>query len=904
MAKLELESCKDLFYVREFSVRERMSEPFEVAIVALSPNHDVNLEDVVGKGAGLIIPGGLGVLGWTGVCAHMEQLEIELSETGRSTYFLRVVPSLWLLTQRRNHRIFQHQTVRDIVRKVLSEYRVQVAFELIDDPPPLEYRVQYGESDFAFVSRLLEEAGISYYFERHVAGEKTEGGGGSFSLNTRMVCCDNPDFNMTMGEIPYRPEPNESHRKTAFVTKVSMGHRTRPGKFTFHDYNFRNPNTPLLQSSEVKLKPKEKIEEPYEHFQYFHGSSLIEVRSANDKKPVADSQSMARHDEKELKARAQRAAEAKRHEKRQVRFESNEPSLCPGQVLSISEHPRRQKGLGPGDKLLVIESSVEGSLEGWRLTATAVYADTRYRPEVRTPRPRIEGPQTAIVVGEPGKEIHTDEFGRVRVRFHWDREGAFDDKSSCWLRVSQAWAGSRFGSMLIPRVGQEVIVDFFEGNPDQPVVIGRVYNATTKVPRELPKHKTQSLWRSATSPHEDNSFHEIMFDDEAGKELVFIQSQRDLLKLVKGKETERTGEIRTVVVGEARVAGVAAADTTQVGKQRLVKMVGVKDLHIPDMGEPDVTPKNTWIEMADGRISLTTGDATVVLDRGNIGIQAKGGIRFTADGRLIMKGGPYVYLNDSYASVTRRKADKQVKDLVPRPDRMIGSIEKLFWQKPVALTLSRKEITMSVTTAESIAAMAAAPGNKPEQIAARRKVAEDFYREEGYKLIAGKRARKLTADEIRNQIKCIDLNQPVVAAPPPDWPPVVEQWQAPAVPLTPGGPLPPRSQGCFYAPPGSKPDTIGIGPDGTPRDDKGKYMKDASGKWIVMPKTTTSHSTQPDASGKPPPYLRSIASPASDTWSIPDKPQYAPGGGVQFYCSRPDQLPIGAPASPPPAGTP
>jgi len=887
MAKLELELCKDDFHVRDFSVRERISEPFEMSVVALSSNHDVDLESVVGRGAGLIIPGSLGVFGWTGVCAHMEQLELETSDAGRSTYFLRIVPSLWLLTQRRSYRIFQHMDTKDIVRKVLDEYRVQVQFELIDPPPKLEYRVQYGETDYAFVSRLLEEAGISYYFERHVVGDKTSDAGGTFSVNTRLVCCDNPDFNATMGEIPHRGEPNESHRKTSFITKVGVGHRTRPGKLTYADYNFRTPSFDFHKSSEIKLNAKEKIEEPYEHFQYFHGASLVDVddrgdRKAKDRTPVADEKSLARHEEKILAARAQRAAEARRHEKRHVRFESNDPNIAPGQVFSIGGHARASVGLGPGNKLLVIESNVEGSLDGWRLQAQAVFADTRYRPEVRTPRPRVEGPQTAIVVGPQNKEIHADEFGRVKVRFHWDREGDFDENSTCWLRVSQTWAGSRFGSMHIPRIGQEVIVDFFEGNPDQPVVIGRLFNATATVPRELPKHKTQSIWRSATSPRREKAFHEIMFDDEAGKELIFIQSQRDLLKLVKGKETERTGENRTVIVGDGRVAGVAEADTTQVGKQRLIKMVAVKNLRIHEMGEPETTPKDTWIEMVDGRISLTTGDATVVLDGPNIGIHAKGALRFTADGRLIMKGGPYVYLNDSYASINKKKADGKVKDLVPKPDRMIGSVEKLFWTKPVTTALSRKEITVSVTTTDSLRKLAETPGTRPEQIAARRKVAEDFYREEGWKLIGGKRVRKLTPDEIRSQIKCIDLNGPVVAGPPPDWPSdaPMEQWQAP------GG-----SQGTFYAEHGVMPDAIGIGMQGTPRDAKGKFVKGPDGKYIVQNKTTTKHTPTVGKDGKPPPFLRSIAAPANDFWSLPDNQiQYAPGGGVQYYSSRPDQM--------------
>jgi type VI secretion system secreted protein VgrG len=896
MAKLELELCKEKLDVREFSVRERISAPFEVAIVALSPNHNIDLEEIVGRGAGLVVPAELGALGWTGICAHAEQLEIEEAdeenENNRSTYFFRIVPSLWLLTQRRSYRIFQHQKTQDIVKKVLGEYRVQVAFELTDPHPVLEYRVQYGETDFDFVSRLLEEAGISYYFERHLTGESSY----KFSLNSRLVCSDNPDFNPTMGVIPNRDKLTEAQRKQRFVTNVSLGHRTRPGKYTDIDYNFRNPGAPLNKSSDIKLKAGEQLEAGYEHFEYLLGSSLVDLSGdaaskAGKDTPTADDKSVARHDDKVLEARAQRRAEAMRHGKRWVRFESNEPGIAPGQILSIREHPRAQTGIGPGDKLLVIESEVESALDGWTLKAAAVFADVRYRPQVRTPRARVQGLQTAIVVGPKGKQIYTDEFGRVRVRFHWDREGDFDDKSTCWLRVSQSWAGARFGSMLIPRVGQEVLVDFFEGNPDQPVVVGRLFNATTKVPRELPKHMTQSIWRSATSPQKDGRFHEIMFDDQADKELVFIQSQRDTLKLVKHHETERTGQDWTTIVGEGRVAGVARDDLLQVGRERLVKMVSVKKLNIPEMGEPEVSPGETWIDMVDDRITLTTKSATIVLDGPDIGVRATGKIRFTADGKLIMKGGPKVYLNAASASVKKKDADKQVKDLVAKPDRMIGAIEQLFWQKPAKLALSRKEISVAVTTKKSIRALAQAPGNRPEQVAARKKVAEDFYRAEGYNFVEadadikddetrkkyrargyelknGAWTRKLTTDEIRSYTKCIDHNQPVHVGPPPAMPSPAEQWQAP------GG-----RQGNFYAIPDTEAGALGIGTEA--RDPKNPGGTVGKEKKLYIPTA--------DANKNMPPYLQSVAAPAKDTWSA-DEIQVAPGGGKQWTVYRREQM--------------
>jgi type VI secretion system secreted protein VgrG len=206
----------------------------------------------------------------------------------------------------------------------------------------------------------------------------------------------------------------------------------------------------------------------------------------------------------------------------------------------------------------------------------------------------VAGVQTAMVVGPPGQEIYTDEFGRVRVHFHWDRVGRFDDNATCWLRVSQAWAGASFGAMHVPRVGQEVIVDFLDGDPDQPMVVGRVFNNTTRVPRQLPLHKTQSIWRTATSPQTDGKFNEIMFDDAADSELYFMQAERDLVRLTKRNDTERTGEDRTIVVGEGRVSAIAASDSLQVGKRHLVSMVKTGDLKIQSPKWTCATPSSRW----------------------------------------------------------------------------------------------------------------------------------------------------------------------------------------------------------------------------------------------------------------------------------------------------------------------
>jgi type VI secretion system secreted protein VgrG len=235
-----------------------------------------------------------------------------------------------------------------------------------------------------------------------------------------------------------------------------------------------------------------------------------------------------------------------RSDKRLVSFDTNTIDLWPGQVFSIERHPHAE--ITESTRILVTEFSCEGTPEGeWSMSGQAVFTDAPYRPQQKTPKPRVEGVQSATVVGPKGQEIHTDEYGRVRVQFLWDREGRNDEDSSCWIRVSQGWAGTGYGMIVIPRIGHEVMVGFLEGDPDQPVIVGRVYNAKQAVPYNLPEHKTRSTWKSDTSLGSDG-YNEIMFEDLKGQELVWEQAQKNRRRLVKNDETITVGHDRQKLV--------------------------------------------------------------------------------------------------------------------------------------------------------------------------------------------------------------------------------------------------------------------------------------------------------------------------------------------------------------------
>jgi type VI secretion system secreted protein VgrG len=625
LLELSFASKEDSLSVRRFAVHEGLSNLFEVSIWAVSQFDDLDLEAIVGKEAAFRIVTGVvhsrrPVRLWSGVCRHIEQVQAE--PTGLSTYYLRIVPKLWLLTHRRNNRIFQHKSAPDILDEVLADWGIQAKWKVDRGQyPKLEYRVQYGETDFDFVCRTLEEWGISYYFDEDEA------------KMSELIFADKPQTRNARlgGPISYVDNPNEEAEKE-FVTRVRLTHVVKPGKLSLRDFDFRRkPDYELVG----KAPPAEAPEDFYEQYRYAPGGFLVEGGKGGET-PSADDKGVARHDEKAGTDRATRSLEAERNAKRNLTFDTNVIDISPGLIFSIAKHPRAD--LGPDNKLLITEFSVEGTpTDEWHMSARAVFADLQYRPPMKTPKPIVRGVQSAVVVGPPGEEIHTDEFGRVRVQFHWDREGKFDDNSSCWMRVSQGWAGSGFGMIMIPRIGQEVLVGFFEGDPDLPVIVGRVYNNTTRVPYKLPDHKTKSTWKSDSTPNSDG-FNEIMFEDAKGAELVYMQAQRDLQKLVKNNETERTGVNRSISVGANRTAIIAANDAVLAGvKHRLM-------IAQPKEPPPSIPP--TSFDMIDKKITYTTGEASIIFDGPNITLEAKGNITIRSkSGDVIIKGGPNVKIN-------------------------------------------------------------------------------------------------------------------------------------------------------------------------------------------------------------------------------------------------------------------
>jgi type VI secretion system secreted protein VgrG len=474
------------------------------------------------------------------------------------------------MTQRRDHRIFQHRTTADIVSKVLERWGIAATLSLEPGAhPPLPYKVQYGETDYAFHCRLLEEAGVAFTFP--------DGEGPDPLVHLSDLLHQTPPRPTPLRHVP---RPNEA-AELELVTDVRFLDMLRPGATLIRDHDLRRPDYRLMGAAGPMPGPEGALEQ----YVYAPGAFLMDVEARGDT-PVADDEGAGRHDDGRGRRRAQRALDRERAGKRTVTFRTNVLDLWPGRVFTMEGHAHPQ--LAPSRRLLVTRLSLAGAPgEEWTIEGAAVFADEPYRPPAQTTRPRARA-QSATVLG--GEEIHTDELGRVRVQFAWDRAGAY----TCWVRVSHPWAGAGYGMIVLPRAGQEVLVDFLQADPEQPVVLGRLFNRMNPTVERLPERGTRSTWKSDSF----GGFNEILYDDEKGAELFYGHAERDVRRLVKndetatvvhdrrkdvaGNELETTNHDRVQVTGGDRVELTYVDATTAVdGAQRdLVKRDAIERVAI------------------------------------------------------------------------------------------------------------------------------------------------------------------------------------------------------------------------------------------------------------------------------------------------------------------------------------
>jgi type VI secretion system secreted protein VgrG len=517
--------------------REALGEPFEYVVDLVSSDANLKLSELLGQPMALHLELG------EGEPRHFHGIvtSAEYVETGRpgAGYRATLRPWLWLLTQTTNCRIFQNKSVPEIVEQIFRD-RGFSDFEesLSESYGKSDYVVQYRESDFNFVSRLLEQSGI-YYFFRHTASAHT------------LVLADGPGAHQAVPgceELPYYSPDGHRDKMQEQVDHWKLTTCMTPGSVALRDYDFERPSALLAVQS---IAPKDHAYGDYEVYDY-----------PGDYRRRADGETLARI---RLEQRQEGYEERRGH--------TNARAFTLGALFELTDHPRddqnRQYLITRAALAMTGPDPVSGSPDDEQVFScdfAAIDSDVPFRKEPTARKPVVEGPQTAVVVGQQGQEIWTDVYGRVKVQFYWDREGELDENSSCWVRVAQVWAGSNWGAMHVPRIGQEVIVDFLEGDPDRPIVTGRVYNANNMPPWALPGNATQSGVKSRSSKGGSiPNANEIRFEDRMGDEELYLQAEKDMNTLVKNDQSATIQRNRTLTVGGFEVVNVALARTTQVG---------------------------------------------------------------------------------------------------------------------------------------------------------------------------------------------------------------------------------------------------------------------------------------------------------------------------------------------------
>ncbi len=549
--------------------RDSISSFFSYDVELASTDHAIKADDILGTSATLRLEDSTGL--YTNINGVVARFAVAGRDArGFSLYRICVVPSLWFLTQTRDCRIFQDKNVRDIVDAILGEHGIQhKEWRLNAEHEKRDYCVQYLETAYDFICRLLEEEGIFFYF-RHDDKKHTV----VFSDNNRgLTKCANERVAIA-GDVG----------APGGIWQWESTYRFRTGQWALGDYNFETPSTSL--TTEKKTVNQVLAKRPFEVFDY-PGRYL--------KKSPGDALTKLRIEYEEAAYQ-----------------ETSGEGAClgftAGTYFSLSSGDARETG----EEYLV--SSVEHSAEDWsELTQDAKPAtysnrfccalrSVPYRPELKTERPRIHGTQTAVVTGPGGSEIFTDKYGRIKVHFHWDRQGKKDEHSSCWIRVAQSWAGRSFGTWYVPRIGQEVVVAFLEGDPDRPLVVGSVYNAEQTVPFSLPANATQSGLRTRSSMGGGAAnCNEFRFEDKKGSELVSLHSEKDLSTETEHDATHWVGHDETTTVDNNRTETVHGNETITIDKNR------TETVHMNETVQIDLNRAHT-IGVAE---MLTVGAARV-----------------------------------------------------------------------------------------------------------------------------------------------------------------------------------------------------------------------------------------------------------------------------------------------------
>jgi type VI secretion system secreted protein VgrG len=516
----------------------------EMQLGLVSPKPDLKPEDLLGKPVTIEVDlrndtkrHFHGYVTSFGIGAHR----------GRYHGYQAVVrPWLWFLTRTSDCRIFQEQSVPDIVKKVFEDHGIaNFEFKLFRSYRKWTYCVQYRESDYNFVARLLEHEGIYWYF-KHGEGDH------------KLMLVDSQsahDAAEGYDSLPYFENIAEAPPDTEYINQWRFSRDVKTGQVMTTSYDFERPAASLKVD---KTKHRKYELSDYERFDF-----------QGDYTQAADGAHWVDNRIDELQSRFEL-----------VRGSSNAEGLACGCLLKMQRHPREDQNaeyLITGESVHAHQSTDEAgsAAHSFQCDFSAIPSSQQFRSPRRTPKPFVQGPQTAVVVGPAGDEIYTDKYGRVKVQFHWDRYGKKDEKSSCWVRVSSPWAGKSFGFIQVPRIGQEVVVDFLEGDPDQPLITGRVYNAEQMPPWDLPANATQSgvLTRSSKGGAYSNA-NAIRFEDKTGAEQLWFHAEKDQLTEVENDEDKWVGRDRRKTIDRDETNHIKQDRTETVDRNEKINVHG------------------------------------------------------------------------------------------------------------------------------------------------------------------------------------------------------------------------------------------------------------------------------------------------------------------------------------------
>ncbi|MBE1283378.1 MAG: type VI secretion system tip protein VgrG [Rhodobacteraceae bacterium] len=587
-------------------VVEGLSKLTETTIEFVSSDDTLDLQDILGSTMTLVqLDPDDRERYFTGICTMVEFVGYY---QGLSHFVAETRPWLWFLTRTHENRIFQEKSVLDIIQEVLQKYGFwsDVEKKTTGTYKKRTYCVQYHETDFAFLSRLMEEEGIYYFFIQDGKRLKMVL---ADSISAHKPVPGGPEFEFHLKEAQYR-------RRNDHIFDWNESTRVTGGKVTLEEYDFEQPTADMTVAK--KIEKGDHNHKKYEHYRY-PGHTRIPGSG-------------------EEFTRIRMEAEAVRH--KLSRGAGNVRTLGVGQILRLKGHPRDKNNIeylvthathhlqietdyeDAETKKPLFDSTIpvdEDNQDTYRIIFDVIPKSEPFRAPHTTPWPRIAGLQTAVVTGPKGEEIYTDKYGRIKVQFFWDRHGKEDENTTCWVRCVMPWTGKAWGMVSIPRIGNEVVIQFEEADPDRPICTGMIYNADNMPPYALPENMTQTGIKTRSSKKGGtNNFNELMFEDRKDEELVRFQAERDFKQIVKnnaeisiGVETQEAGDLTQTIFH-------TKTETIQTGDHIFTVETGNQEIFVNNNHKERIEGEADQSVVLDTTMTVEQGKYTQTIEMGNV----------------------------------------------------------------------------------------------------------------------------------------------------------------------------------------------------------------------------------------------------------------------------------------------